>query len=138
MLNYLKAFFMAAISKKTYRNCLFELRLNESVYGKAEKKISQKYGKELHQKLEIAQEIIDTAHAVLPNQKTDEFVAKINASKDKATWNDFNAEVVANKHGNGSNGINLGMNGEIKGVPFSIGKTNRNIADQVQQSLFDI
>jgi len=119
MFKYLKGIVIWLFSKDTLGNVMFGLNIAKEVFcgkdGKGERK-----SKSLLRKLEMAQEAVDTVQKLLPNSETDKYAGGINKSKDKKTWGSFNAAVVKDKHGNGNNGINLGIDAKIGGIPVGI------------------
>jgi len=138
MFDYIKAALRWILRLETLKNALFAVRIANNIYGKLGAKLPKKYGKEIKRKLEIAQEAMDSIQSALPNELTNQWAEKITSSQDIKTWGDFKAAISPSKHGQGNDGINLSLQGEIKGVPYKIGYTLDNGGIEASSSLFSI
>lgn len=116
-MTYIKAFFRWFASKDNYSNIILAIRVAKSIYSKngfpSIKKIES-----LKRAREIAQQALDISQVLISNNETDKWISGINASRGK-DWGIFTAEIKKNENGN--NTINLGVETDIKGIPFSIG-----------------
>lgn len=129
---YLKALLKWFFSKDSLSNILFGLRIVKSVYTSANAS-SLKKNKDLLRKLEIAQNVMDEVQKMIPNEETKRYEIGINESVDNKTWGEFSASIIKNKHGEGRDGIDLGISTNRLGMPvdFKINPVTKEIVGNI-------
>jgi len=111
MIKYITAVFKWVMRKETLSNALFAVRLASTLVK----------DKKSHERLLMAQKLINKAQVMTSNTDTKIVADSITASTNSRDWGDFEAKVVKDKHGEGNNGIDLSWGKNIGKIPLNVG-----------------
>lgn len=120
MFRYIKAALKVLTGKETVENALFAIDIARKLFTGPDGRDLEK-NEALLRKLEIAQQQIDRLQQFIPNRETELYVEGINNDFRPHEFGDFSAKLVKNKHGDGKDGIDLGLKGKVAGQDVTLG-----------------